>query len=113
MLIVTAYYLCKEDKRDEVLEYCQENIRETRKEPGNISYMHYPDPENDNGVFVLEKWENETLFDKHDKTEHHRKFSALRRPLLQPNSYEITIYNAEPNDRENDRVHEFVKNHIN
>lgn len=113
MLIVECYYTCKPGTRAQVLEYCKENIEGTRKEEGNISYMHYPDPNDENSVFVFEKWENAELFNKHDKTKHHKKFSALRRPLLEPNSFKIWIYDAEICEPVLNRVREFVKGHIN
>lgn len=58
MLLVEAYYTCKPGKRPELLEIVKPNIEGTRKEPGNISYMHYPDPNNENNMFVFEKWES-------------------------------------------------------
>lgn len=113
MLIVEAYYICKPGTRPQLLEYVKDNIAGTRQEPGNISYQHYPDPENEDAMFVFEKWESAELFNQHDKTEHHKKFCALRRPLLMPGSYKIWIYDAEICAPVHNRVQEFVKAHIN
>lgn len=113
MLIVEAYYTCKPGTRKELLEIVKPNIAGTRKEPGNISYMHYPDPNDETGMFVFEKWESVELFNNHSKTEHHKAFCAARRPLLEPGSYQITIYNAEVNEARTQQSREFVKKAIN
>ncbi len=113
MLIVEAYYTCKPGMRPKLLEIVKPNIEGTHKEPGNISYMHYPDPDDENKMFVFEKWESLELFNNHSKTEHHKTFCALRRPLLEPGSYFITIYNAEVNEERTKQSREFVKAAIN
>lgn len=113
MLIVEAYYRCKPGSRDQLMELLKPNVEATRKEPGNLSYAHYPSPDNDVDVFVFEKWENVELFNHHSKTEHHQTFCSARRPLLEPGSYHITIYNAEENVERTAKSREFVKLSIN
>lgn len=113
MLIVEAYYTCKPGSRSKVLELVKPNCEGTRREPGNISYEHYPSPENDNDVFVFEKWESVELFNEHAKTEHHKTFCAARRAHLEPGSYHITIYHAQENVERTRQSREFVKSAIN
>lgn len=113
MLLVEAYYRCKPGMRTRLLEIVKANVEGTRKEPGNISYTHYPDPDDDCGMFVFEKWENEAAFRPHADTEHHRTFCTLRAPLLEPNSYQITFYNAEVNENMTAKARAFAKTNIN
>ena len=114
MLLVEAYYRCKPGMRDKLFEILKENVECTRKEPGNISYAHYPSPDNDQDVFVFEKWENLEIFENHPKTEHHKRFCELRRPLLEANSYKITFYDAEVNVPRTEYSNNiFVKQNIN
>jgi hypothetical protein len=53
------------------------------------------------------------LFNNHSKTEHHKTFCTARRPLLEAESYHITIYNAEENVERTKQSREFVKRAIN
>jgi|GEM_PF-159985 len=113
MLIVEAYYRVKPGLRDQLIEIAKLNVDATRLEEGNISYEHYPSSEDPDSMFVFEKWESVELFNHHSKTEHHKAFCVSRRPLLEPNSYHITIYNAEENVERTKQSREFVKNAIN
>ena len=113
MLIVIASYTCKPGKRPELLEIMKDNIINTRKEPGNISYDHFPSPWNDCDMHVTERWESVEAFLPHGDTEHHKRFSALRRPLLEPNSYHITLYDSEENVELTELTRKFAREHIN
>lgn len=112
MLMVEAYYRVKPGMRDKLMEVCKPNVDGTRKEKGCISYTHYPSPEDEQGMFVFEKWESLELFNEHAKQEHHKNFCVARRPLLEPGSYHITIYNAEENVERTRQSREFVKQAI-
>lgn len=113
MLIVVAKYTCKPGMRDELMKILVDNVENTRKEPGNISYDHFPSWENENDMYVLERWENLEVFQPHSSTEHHKRFCALRRPLLEPNSYHITFYNAEENVEYTNVARAWSQEHIN
>ena len=113
MLLVEAYYTCKPGTRDQLLEIVKPNVEGSRKEPGNISYTHYPSPENDQDMFVFEKWESVELFMSHSETEHHKTFCTLRRPLLEPNSDHITMYDSEENVELTQYAREFARTSIN
>lgn len=112
MLIVEAYYRVKPGKRDELIKIAQINIDATRKEVGNITYNHYPSSEDTQGMFVFEIWENEEVFNYHPKTEHHKQFCMDRRPLIEPNSYKITMYNAEVNEERTNSARAFATKNI-
>ncbi len=113
MLIVEATYRCKPGTRDRLLEILKPNVEGTRKEKGNISYSHYPSPENEVDMFVFEKWENPEVFAGHSSTPHHRAFCAARRSLLEPDSYHITFWNSEVNEELTASARAFVKANIN
>ena len=113
MLIVEATFRCKPGTRDRLLEIVKPNVEDTRREKRNISYTHYPSPENDVDMFVFEKWESPELFAGHSSTPHHQTFCAVRRPLLDPDSYQITFWNGEVNERLTASSRAFVKAHIN
>ena len=113
MLIVVASYTCKPGKRAELMEIMKDNIINTRKEPGNISYDHFASPWNENDMHVLERWESAEAFMPHSSTEHHKRFCELRRPLLEPDTYRITFYDAEENRELTELSRQFAKEHIN
>jgi autoinducer 2-degrading protein len=113
MLIVEATYRCKPGTRDRLLEILKANVEGTRREKGNISYAHYPSPENEVYMFVFEKWENPEVFAGHSRTPHHQAFCAARRPLLEPDSYHITFWNSEVNEELTSSALAFVKANIN
>lgn len=98
MLIVEVHYTCKPGRRAEVLELAKPNVVGTRQEKGNLAYTHFASPDDENEVFVFEKWESVEAFQKHPTMEHHRVFSAARKPLLEPGKFFITIYNSEENE---------------
>ena len=113
MIIVEASYRVKPGMRDKLLELCKANMEGSRKEPGNIAYTHYPSPDNDQDVFVFEKWESEEAFSTHSSTKHHQEFCKLRAPMLEPNTYQITFYNSEINQKMTDAARAFAKTNIN
>ena len=113
MIIVEVYYRAKPGMREKILELAKPNVEGSRKEKGNLSYTHYPSPENDQDVFVFEKWESFADLDAHGKTEHHRTFSAARAPLLESNSFKITIWDSELNEAQTKSSQEFANRAIN
>ena len=113
MLLVECTYRCKPGLRPRLLEIVKPNIEGSRKEPGNISYTHYPDLYDEDAMFVFEKWETREAFELHGKTEHHRTFTALRRPLLVPDSFQITIYEGEVFDDLTRAARAFAQQNIN
>lgn len=91
-IIVSVKYKLKPGKRDELLSFVMENVVNTRKEPGNLAYSHYPSIENDQEMFVFEMWESLKNLDDHINMKHYIEFSDRRAPLLE--SYESDTYEA-------------------
>ncbi len=112
MLIIECTCRCKPGTRDQFLEIVKPNVEGSRKEKGNISYTPYPSPDNDVDMFVFEKWENPEVFINHSSAPHHQAFSAARRPLLEPDSFHITIWNSEVNEDLTELARAFVKTNI-
>lgn len=113
MIIVEVYYRAKPGKRDEIIQLAKPNVEGSRKEKGNISYTHYASIENDQDMFVFERWENADALRAHGASEHHKAFSAARRPLLEEGSFKITVYNAEEDLAIKAENEAFVKKNIN
>lgn len=91
-IIVSVKYKLKPGKRDELLSFVMENIINTRKEPGNLAYDHYPSLEDDQEMFVFEMWESLKNLDEHIHMPHYIEFSDRRKPLLE--SYKSFTYEA-------------------
>lgn len=113
MIIVEVYYRAKPGMRDKIIELAKPNVDGSRKEKGNISYTHYASIENDQDMFVFERWENPDALRAHSKTEHHMAFSAARRPLLEEGSFKMTVYDATENVEITQESAAFVKKAIN
>ncbi|MDL2219502.1 antibiotic biosynthesis monooxygenase [Ruminococcaceae bacterium OttesenSCG-928-O06] len=113
MIIVEVYYRAKPGKRAEILELAKDNIAKSRQEKGNLSYSHYPSFENDQDVFVFEKWEEAEDLIAHTKMPHHQAFSAARRPLLEDGSFKITVWDSTVNEATTNFGTGFVKENIN
>ncbi|MDJ0105184.1 MULTISPECIES: putative quinol monooxygenase [Rhodococcus] len=94
MIICEVYYSVKPGLRNELLEIVEANVRETRKEEGNISYTHYPSVEDDTGMFVFEVWRRAQDVEAHIRAEHYLAFSQKRKPMLQEGTYKFRTYEA-------------------
>lgn len=94
MIICEVYYSVKPGLRDELVKIAAVNVRETRKEKGNIAYAHYPSMENDTDMFVYEVWESREHLDAHIHADHYLEFSRKRKPMLQEGSYLYRNYEA-------------------
>lgn len=92
-IIVSVKYRLKPGKRDELLSFVKDNVMNTRKEPGNLAYTHYPSPDDDQEMFVFEMWERIEDLDKHINMPHYIAFSERRMPILE--SYESHAYEAD------------------
>lgn len=91
-IVVSVKYTLKPGKRAELLSFVMENVINTRKEKGNISYAHYPSIENDQEMFVFETWDSFKALEDHINTPHYVTFDSRRKPLLE--SYEAQVYEA-------------------
>ena len=95
VIICAVKYTVKPGMRDEVMKIATINMRETRKEKGNIVYSTYPSMENDQDMFVFETWETYEDLKAHSHAPHYLEFSEKRKPMLVEGSYDIKIYTAE------------------
>ncbi len=94
-IVITVWYTCKPGMRDKVMELAKKNVEETRKEPGNLVYAHYPSMENDQDMFVIEVWDSYEAVEKHIYMPHYLEFSLARKPLLVEGTYRYVTYQAE------------------
>ena len=111
MLIFVAKYTCKPGIRDELIRIVKDNVENTRKEDGNISYDHFVSYENEDDMYVLERWESYEKFAPHSLTEHHKRFCKLRGPLLVPGSYKLNIYVAEEDVQRTQESMQWISEH--
>ncbi|ANV99631.1 MULTISPECIES: putative quinol monooxygenase [Bradyrhizobium] len=91
-IVVSVKYVLKPGKRDELLSFVMDNVKNTRKENGNLAYSHYPSLENEQEMFVFEMWETLKDLENHINMPHYVAFDDRRKPLLE--SYEAQVYEA-------------------
>jgi len=91
-IVVSVKYVLKPGKRDELLSFVMDNVKNTREENGNLAYSHYPSLENDQEMFVFESWETLKDLENHIEMPHYVAFDNRRKPLLE--SYEAQVYEA-------------------
>lgn len=91
-IIVAVKYRLQPGKREELLTFVADNVINTRREPGNLEYTHYPSIEDEQEMFVFEKWEDLKNLDDHIRMPHYVAFAGRRMPLLE--SWEAQIYES-------------------
>ena len=91
-VVVAVKYRLKPGKRDELLSFVMDNVVNTRNEPGNLAYSHYPSIEDEQEMFVYELWEEQKNLDDHIRMPHYVEFAHKRKPLLE--WWEALIYEA-------------------
>ncbi len=74
MIIVAVRITTLPGKRDDLLARSRALVEATRKEPGNVSYGFYSDPENSDSVLIFEQWASRQALDEHSKTAHFLAF---------------------------------------
>ena len=89
-IIVAVKYRLQPGKRDQLLTFVSENVVNTRREPGNLEYNHYPSLEDEQEMFVFELWEDMKNLDEHIRMPHYIAFADRRMPILE--SWEAQIY---------------------
>ena len=63
----------KEENYDQALELIKELVAESQKEDGCIIYDVYKDMDNELGLCIFEKWEDEESLEKHMNSEHFKR----------------------------------------
>ena len=94
MIIITVKYSIKPGYRDEVMEYAKEMARYARTEKGCLAYDQLPSAENDQDIFVIEKWETKEDLIAHSKTAKFAEFNAGRNLYLVENSRSMQAFEA-------------------
>ena len=80
MIVLNVIYKCKPGMRREFLEMIEaEGIdKACRAEDGNIRYDYYFSVENDDELFLLEKWRDADVLTKHGKQAHMAKLKEIK-----------------------------------
>jgi len=94
MIIITVKYSIKSGHRDEVMEYAKEMARYSRTEKGCLAYDQLPSAENDQDIFVIEKWETQEDIAAHGKSAQYAEFNAKRAPYVIEGSRSVQRYEA-------------------
>ncbi|WP_297210381.1 putative quinol monooxygenase [uncultured Flavonifractor sp.] len=92
MVTIAVQYRLKPGEREKLLQFVMDNVINTRKEKGNLYYVHYPSIENDQDMFVFECWETEEDVNRHNSAPHFLEFAMKRKPMLE--SYLSTRYES-------------------
>ncbi|MEI2736965.1 MAG: putative quinol monooxygenase [Rhodoblastus sp.] len=77
MLIILAKGVIRPDKREAFIAAAREQIVETRKEPGCISYDFFESQTTPNTFVFNERWKSQEAIDAHFQTAHIRKFMSV------------------------------------
>lgn len=91
-IVIAVKYRLKPGKRDELLSFVMDNVKNTRMEPGNLAYSHFPSLEDENEMFVFEMWEELKNVDDHLNQPHYLEFAQKRLPILE--CYESQTFDA-------------------
>ena len=80
MIVLNVTYKCKPEMREEFLEaILTEGIdRSSRAEAGNLRYDYYLPTENDDELFLLEKWRDAEALAAHGNQPHYARLKALK-----------------------------------
>lgn len=73
MIKVVAKNYPMQDKQEEIMKLADELVRETRKEPGNISYAVCRDVGSPEIMAMIEEWESREALDRHLNSEHFKR----------------------------------------
>lgn len=77
MLIILAKGVIRPDRRDAFIAAAREQIAETRKEAGCISYDFFESQTEPNTFVFNERWKSQEAIDFHFQTEHIKKFMGV------------------------------------
>ena len=78
---VSSRFVVKPEKREEFIKLATEATKQTRNEPGNLSYNVYEENTYPNSFIFFEEWKSRRSLDKHLATPYAKsivdKFSEL------------------------------------
>ena len=80
MIVLNVTYKCKPEMREEFLEMIMaEGIdRACRAETGNIKYDYYIPVEDDDDLFLLEKWRDADALAEHGRQPHLARLKEIK-----------------------------------
>ena len=77
MMIILAKGVVRPDRREAFIAAAREQIVETRKEPGCISYDFFESQTEPNTFVFNERWKSQEAVDAHFQTDHIKKFMSV------------------------------------
>ncbi len=98
MIIVAGTITLDPAKRAEALEAAAEMAAETHKEEGNIEYLMYAHPSDENAIGIFERWESEDALKAHFAAPHMAEFQA-KVGDFGVTGMDVTGYDATARDR--------------
>lgn len=90
-VVCVAEFLAAEGKSDELVAALHSLIQPTHREPGCIRYELNRRTDNPRAISFIEKWEDQTAFDKHCAMPYIKHFFDEVRPQL-VESFEVKLY---------------------
>lgn len=80
MIVMNVTYKCKPNMREAYLERLRaEGVGEgSRADEGNIKYDYYRSVDDENELFLLEKWEHEEGLKKHAEQPHFKRLMEFK-----------------------------------
>lgn len=90
MIILNVTYQCKSGKREEYLKAIKtEGIDVAcRAEEGNIAYDYYYPTDDNDTLFLLEKWRDERAFASHREQAHFKRLGELKEEYVDDTAIE-------------------------
>lgn len=73
--VIVAHVTVKSEYKEVMTKAFEEVIKDTRKEPGNISYHLYEHADNPLKFTFIEEWKSQEAIDAHNNSTHFRKFA--------------------------------------
>jgi quinol monooxygenase YgiN len=81
MYQICVKFTVKDGGLDEMLPILDELIKETRKEPGNISYQLFQSVSDPAVLAVFEQWKDQEAIDAHNASAHFKKAQPALKPF--------------------------------
>ena len=77
-ILMEVHYITKPGMRKSFLEAVTPYANLSKAEEGNYGYDYYLNPNDDNDLLLIEKWQNQEILDKHFKMEHFAKIGEIK-----------------------------------
>ena len=77
-ILMEVHYITKSGMRQTFLDAVAPYAALSKAEEGNYGYDYYLNPNDDNDLLLIEKWQNQEILDKHFKMEHFTKIGEVK-----------------------------------